>query len=106
MSAGLLPERWRGLPQPWPRRVEAPMNEDIERDRVVDFWTGLQDGELVGILERVFSGKQPDPEESAYRRSRFFHATAASSLESAEEELKRWGLWEIHAVAYVDRDEY
>jgi hypothetical protein len=69
------------------------------RQQVIDYLKQAPDEELLEILQRVFESRQPNAEEAAYNRNRFFLATASSLL---HDRTGRWDPWEIEAVAYRD----
>ncbi len=76
----------------------------MKRDEVTAYLVRVPMEELLAVLQEVFEARTPNPEEAAYNRNRFFLGTASSVLGS--EERQDWGPWEIHAVAYIDRDEH
>lgn len=64
------------------------------------------DAELREILAEVCRSRRPNPEEDEYNRNCFFLGTASSLLENEPDKAERWGPCRLHAVAYVDHDEY
>lgn len=78
----------------------------MDQQCVIEYLRQLPDEELVAVLQGVFADRQPCPEEAAFCRNSFFLGIAFSDLESADREPKRWGAWDVEAVAYPDPTVY
>jgi hypothetical protein len=78
----------------------------MEHRQLVEHLRRLPVAEFVAVLRDVFDARLPCPEETAFCRNRFFLGVASSDLESDQGEPKRWGPWELEAVAYPDPAHY
>lgn len=96
------------------------MTEQKKQELVADL-LGIEDGELISVLEAVFQSKDPFKYEGNYSKRHYFLGIATSDIfhEFYVEGLtaegltpeepwteERWQEWEIMAVAYPDPTEY
>jgi len=66
------------------------------RNDVISYLLVLSDGDLLDILQGVFAGRTPNPEEAAYSRNAYFLGIASQMREDdleldADPQLHRWG---------------
>lgn len=81
------------------------LNKD-DRDSLVSRLRDLADEELLGVLQRVFTGRTLLGTEVPIVESHFFLGNATRLYENTPDGGQAWEPWEIHAIAYPDLAAY